>query len=88
MVWSEYLNDHYEHVPNEEPETPDGPSWEVVDFEDWVDWYEPHISNMWNDMLAYRQDAGIVRIVGVDMDYWDFARFLYTVSDKRAIPIG
>lgn len=90
MVWSEYVQETHipEQLPIDDDETDTGPQWEVVDLHTWVDWYEPHISNMWRDFDTYRRDAGIHRIVGVDLDFWDFARMLYERSDQRAIPIG
>lgn len=87
MVWSEYTNEPYEQVPMEDNIQDIHPPLEPLSFEDWVDWYEPHLSNMWRDFVAYRQDAGIYRIVGVDMDFWDYARFIYGLSDQNAIPI-
>jgi hypothetical protein len=88
MVWNEYLQDvhTYEQVPIEDYQD-DGPQWEVVDFDTWVDWYEPHLSNMWRDFVAYRQDSGLSSIVCPDIDFWDWAQILYNNSDKRAIPI-
>ena len=88
MVWNEYLQDvhTYEQVPIEDYQD-DAPQWEVVDFDTWVDWYEPHLSNMWRDFVAYRQDSGLSRIVCPDIDFWDWAQILYKNSDKRAIPI-
>ena len=88
MVWSEYVNEQYtEQLPIEESHDDPGPQWEVVDFETWVDWYEPHLTNMWNDFTCYRQDAGIYNIVGKQLDFWDWAKLMYNNSDKRAIPI-
>jgi hypothetical protein len=87
MVWSEYLqyqNTEQLEIEENEPETP---QWEVVEFNTWVDWYEPHLSNMWNDFTVYRQDAGISGIVFQGLDYWDWCHMLYDRSDKRAIPI-
>jgi len=87
MVWSEYLeSSYYEQIPVEDT-SDEPPPQEPLDFDDWVDWYEPHISNMWRDCLAYRQDARIHRDVGNTMDFWDFARFMYNCSHKLAIPI-
>lgn len=88
MVWSEYVNEqYYEQVPMDETEHETPLPCEPLVFEDWVDWYEPHLSNMWRDFTAYRQDTGINHIVGNALDYWDFVKFLYNTSDKRAIPI-
>lgn len=89
MVWSEYLNEQhtYEQVHTEEDDQDTPPPCDPLDFNDWVDWYEPHISNMWRDFSAYREDACINKIVGKDVDFWDFARFLYNSSDHRPIPI-
>lgn len=89
MVWNEYLQDvhTYEQVPIEDYQD-DGPRWEVVEFDTWVDWYEPHLSNMWRDFVAYRQDSGLSRIVCPDIDFWDWAHLMYNNSDKRAIPIA
>ena len=90
MVWSEYVQEAHvtEQLPIDDDEMDTGPQWEVVDLHTWVDWYEPHISNMWRDFLAYRQDTGINRIVCAGMSFWDFAQMLYTNSDKRTIPIA
>lgn len=89
MVWNEYLQDiqTYEQVPIEDFQD-DDPQWEVVDFDTWVDWYEPHLSNMWRDFVAYRQDSGLSRIVCPDINFWDWAQLMYNNSDKRAIPIA
>lgn len=88
MVWSEYTNEqYYEQVPMDENDQDTPPPCEPLGFEDWVDWYEPHLSNMWRDFVAYRQDSGIYRIVGNQLDFWDFAKFLYGTSDQHPIPI-
>ena len=86
MTWSEYKNEHYEQVPMDEEET-EPPPCEPLEFQDWVDWYEPHLSNMWTDFVAYRSSARIHRDVANTMDFWDFARVMYNFSHKMATPI-
>ena len=88
MVWSGYLDESYTYdpVPMDDQEQMEQ-SYDPLEFEDWVDWFEPHLSNLWRDFCAYRHDSGLSRILGRRMDYWDFVRFLYDMSDQRAIPI-
>jgi hypothetical protein len=84
MVWSEYLEStYYEQVPVVDNDNEEPPPQEPLQFEDWVDWYEPHLSNMWRDCVAYREDACINRDVGNHMDFWDFAKFMYDFSHQH-----
>lgn len=83
MVWSGYEEcAHYETTAHVSSDDDDVPNMEPLEFNDWITFYEPHLSNMWNELKTYMEVSRTREAIMPYCDFYDFCDFCYNNSKK------